>query len=76
MQELHCVTCGRKLPTGMETFGKVGQEKCQLCYLDPLDRLNTVDESDEYTRLFVIETQPDEMSLSVTLLGCSTQLLL
>lgn len=75
MQELCCVDCGRRLMSGVETFGAVGCEQCQLCYLESLERLNDIDEADEYTQLFQLETQSEATALYVTLHGQSTQLL-
>ncbi len=75
MRELYCIDCGRVLANGLETFGEVGHEKCQCCYLYPLDRLEA-DESDEYLQMIYLEMQDEETVSEVTLLGQSTQLLL
>ncbi len=76
MRELHCVTCGQKLWNGLEIFGATGQEQCQCCFLDPLDRFNEVDEADEYLQLIYLDLQDEETLPCVTLHGQSTRLLL
>lgn len=74
MQELRCINCGRLLTSGLEIFVELGQEKCQLCYLYPLDRLDA-DESDEYLQMIHLDMQDEETLPCVTLHGQSTQLL-
>ena len=74
MRELRCIDCGRVLPSGLETFGDLGREKCQLCFLYPLDRLDA-DESDEYLQMIYLDMQDEETLPCVTLHGQSTQLL-
>ena len=74
MRELRYIDCGRVLPSALETFGDLGQEKCQLCYLYLLDRLDA-DETDEYLPMIYLDMQDEETLPCVTLLGQSTQLL-
>ena len=75
MRELRCIDCGQALGNGLGTFGAIGREQCQFCYLVPLERLNDIDEADEYTQLLELEIQPENESLSITQSGYSTQLL-